>query len=62
MSAHDTLAALAFQQELEAKAARLEADPTASPYTVKAARKMADWMTERNERMGISGRQEDPQN
>lgn len=54
MSAHETLAALALQRELEAKVAEYEADPRCSPYMLKAARTMAEYVRDRNRRMGLT--------
>jgi hypothetical protein len=62
MSAHETLAALALQRELEGTVARLEADPKASGHMLKAARMMAGYVSDRNRRLGLSGAKEDPQN
>jgi hypothetical protein len=62
MSAHETLAALALQRELEAKVERMEADPRTSGHMLKTARMMADYVAGRNRRLGLSEAREDPQN
>lgn len=55
MSAHERLAAVALQRELEATLARIEADPKASPTMLKAARAMAEYVADRNKRLGLTG-------
>lgn len=54
MSGHEALAALALQRELEAKVARMEADPKASGHMLKAARMMAEYVADRNKRHGLT--------
>lgn len=54
MTGHEALAAVALQRELEAKVAAYEADPRTSPYMLKAARTMAEYVADRNKRHGLT--------